>query len=301
MSLFFPQLARAAVAGAAMETGRQAVRRNNGLGFAAGGDYDGGDYYYDDILDGYWDDWGNLWYYTNGGGGGGYDFQSYLLDYPDPGPGYITDPNSPFNQAFGYYKDPYTFAIDTAAPFKPPGSDNFNWDEYWNWAKGILEPWVIPPLGGGPGPALYDPSGSQQPLPGYCPKGTYHPQNDPYACVPFPPGDPSAKKRADQQRKAMQAAASAARKAQQQQDKQCPKDPQGRKVWRNPQTGKCELVPPCPQQGQKFDPTTRRCLTPEQAKELYGSNNWLLWLLIAAGVIVIASNRGGGGSGGRKR
>lgn len=290
-----------------METGRAAVRRNNGLGFLAPGNQYGGDYFYDDFGNYYEWDWfspnvnggGWDWFFDGGGGGGGGDdFQSYLLPYSEPGMNYITDPystTSDFSDWINYYiYGPDAFLQTSEMSPLPRGfgpvplPDLQSYRDIWPWLDDR-----------GPGPALFDPSANQQPLPGYCPKGTYHPQNDPYACVPFPPDDPNAKKRADQQRKAQQSAMAAARRAQQQQDRQCPKDPQGRPVWRNPQTGKCELVPQCPQ-GTKFDSTTRRCLTPAQAKEAYGDNNWLLWLLIAAGVVVIAT-RDGGGSGGRRR
>jgi len=123
-------------------------------------------------------------------------------------------------------------------------------------------------------------------LPGYCPKGSYHPLNDPYSCVPFPP---KGKNSANPQ----QQAAQQARKQQQQQDKQCPKDPQGRPVWRNPQTGKCELAPQCPQ-GSRFDSTSRRCLTPAQFKQAYGDNSWLWWLLGGGAALLLLTRDNGG-------
>lgn len=289
-----------------METGRAAVRRNNGLGFLAPGNQYGGDYFYDDFGNYYEWDWfspninGGGWDWFFDGGGGGSDLPYYPIDldyssyWADPG----ISAGNPFEDAgdtLRLWWEGFLPSINTYEEGNLPRGygpvplpDLQSYRDIWPWLDDR-----------GPGPALFDPSGDQRPLPGYCPKGTYHPQNDPYACVPFPPDDPNAKKRADQQRKAQQSAMAAARRAQQQQDRQCPKDPQGRPVWRNPQTGKCELVPQCPQ-GTKFDSTTRRCLTPAQAKEAYGDNNWLLWLLIAAGVVVIAT-RDGGGSGGRRR
>lgn len=301
---FFPfNLAAAVATGAAMETGRGIARRN-GLGFAQG-ESGGG---YDDWGGYFFDDFGNYWEYdwfdVNYGGGGDYwpSFDSYTL--PN-----LTAPTSPLVNDYRYdidwsqyWNDFFAGNIDRVDTFAQGNYDQPSYRDItgdldyrpgiWDWLNNL-----------GPGPAQpdrqYGPAGDGALLPRYCPQGTYHPVNDPFACVPFPPNDPNAKKQASNQRKAQQAAANAARKAQQQQDKQCPKDPQGRPVWRNPQTGKCELAPVCPQ-GQKFDSTARRCLTAAQAKELYGDNNWLMWLLIAAGVLVVVKS-GGNSGGGRRR
>lgn len=280
-----------------METGRATVRNQNGLGFAAGNyESGGGDYFIDDYGFIWEADWFDPldWSYFTGGGGGG-DFQSYLLDYSEPGMNYATDPFSTtpdFSDWINYYLYGPDAFLQTSEPAPlPRGFDPFPLPPF----ESYRDIWPWPDRG--PGPAELDLPAP--PLPGYCPRGTYHPVNDPMACVPFPADNNEAKKRAQQQQKAQQQAAQAMRRAQQQQDRGCPKDPQGRPVWKNPQTGKCELRPPCPQ-GQKFDSTTRRCLTPAQAKELYGDNNWLLWLLIAAGVVIIATRDGGGG-GGRRR
>lgn len=297
---FIPALARAAAFGAAMETGREAVRRRTGLGFAAGDYWD---------FDSY-NDYGNSWDWWFGGGGGDayydYDFPIYEAEnwpsfdpiaLPDLGPAPTTGWWQDWYDLFNPDPDAPTLSIDTAEPYQWPDYRTITGDldyqnTFWDWLTNI-----------GPGSAStdpqYGPAGDGSTLPGYCPQGTYHPVNDPYACVPFPPNDPNAKKQANQQQKAQQAAANAARKAQQQQDKACPKDPQGRPVWRNPATGKCELAPVCPQ-GQKFDSTTRRCLTTAQVKEIYGDNNWWIWLLIAGGALVVL-NSGGESSGRRRR
>lgn len=287
MNNLFAQLARAAAAGAAMETGRAAAQRNNGgLGFNA--DFLGEDYFFDDFGNYY--EWS--WFDMNSGGGG-LPFLPMEFDYgafwADPG----ISAGNPYEDAgdtLRLWWEGFLPSIDTQAPSPFPNFNPFElptfdlyrdiWPGFDDRSGGSIDP------------------GSPQ-LPGYCPQGTYHPQNDPFTCVPFPENDPTAKKRAQQQQQARQQAANALRKAQQQADKQCPKDPQGRPVWRNPQTGKCELVPQCPQ-GTKFDSTTRRCLTPAQAKEVFGDNSWLWWLLIAAGVLVVAT-RNDGGSGGRRR
>ena len=291
MSAFGPQLVRALATGAALETGKAAARRGQGMGFAAGDYWD---------FDAY-EDYGNNWDWWFGGGGGDayydFDFPIYEAEnnwpsfdpiaLPDLGPAPTTGWWQDFYDLFNPDPDIPTVRIDT--------EEQGNWPDYrtitgdldyrqsiWDWLTDL-----------GPGPASmdpqYGPAGDGSTLPGYCPRGTYHPANDPYACVPFPPNDPNAKKQASAQQKAQQAAANAAKKAQQQQDKACPRDPQGRPVWRNPKTGKCELVPKCPA-GYAFDTTTGRCLTKAQAKELYGDNSWIWWV-VGIGLVVVASGR----------
>lgn len=305
MNPFYPFI-KAAAAGAAMETGRGIARRN-GLGFAAG-EYGGGEDYFFDPFGNYWE---YSWFDNIGGGGGGDYYYGDLPFYETPawpGLGPAPDPSAhearvDFNNLWDeYFANWFSGNVDTIDTFaqginQPSYRDVTGDLDYqpgiWDWLNNL-----------GPGPASpdpqYGPAGTGQGLPGYCPRGTYHPVNDPFACVPFPPNDLSAKKQANAQQKAQQAAANAAKKAQQAQDKQCPKDPQNRPVWKNPATGKCELAPVCPP-GAKFDSTTKRCLTAAQAKELYGDNNWLMWLLIAAGVLVIVKSGGGNSGGGRRR
>lgn len=299
---FFPTLAKAVAAGAAMETGREAVRRRNGLGFAAGDYWDfEGDY-----------DYGNNWdWWFGGGGGDSYtDYDFLMIEGGDQWPSFDPIPLPEMGPAptTGWWQDFYDlFSPDPDAPTLTIDTvEAGNWPDYrtitggldyqsniWDWLTNL-----------GPGPAQldpqYGPANDAPLLPGYCPKGTYHPVNDPFACVPFPANDPNAKKQASSQQKAQQAAANAAKKAQQQQDKACPKHPQGLPVWKNPATGKCEVVPQCPQ-GAKFDSTTKRCLTSAQAKELYGESNWWIWLLIAGGALVVMNSGDSGGSGRRRR
>jgi len=302
MSFFPLNLMQAIATGAAIETGRGIARRN-GLGFAQGDGGSGEDYFYDDFGN-YWE---YSWFDDVNSGGGGYDYLPYY-DTPD-WEGFSPAPSPSANDYrydfdWGQYLSDWlagnveTINTFAQAPGQQPSYRDITGDldyqpSLWDWLTNL-----------GPGPApldpQYGPAGTGQGLPGYCPQGTYHPASDPFACVPFPPNDPNAKKQASSQQKAQQAAANAARKAQQAQDKACPKDPQGRPTWRNPQTGKCELVPQCPP-GAKFDSTTKRCLTAAQAKEIYGGNNWLLWLLIAAGALVIVNNSGGSSSGSRRR
>ena len=275
-----------------MEAGRATVRKGNGLGFAAGDYYDGGADYFLDDFGNYWE-----WDWFNGGGGGtdwpSFDWIDWTGGFTEPGISasgndarYDFDWNQYWNDFFGGSLE----TINTSAPSPlPRGFDPFAlppFDPYRD-----IWPWLNDR---GPGPAQLDPSGQPQQLPGYCPRGTYHPVNDPFACVPFPADNNEAKKRAQQQQQTRQQAAQAMRRAQQQRDRQCPKLPNGQATVFNPQTGKCEPVPQCPQ-GTKFDSATRRCLTPAQAKELYGDNNWLWWLLIGGGVLLIATRDNGGG------
>jgi len=308
MSFFPLNLMQAIATGAAIETGRGIARRN-GLGFTQGDsgaeDY-GGDYFFDDF--------GNYWEYDwfNTGGGDYYGGGLPYYDTPDwTGFGPAPSPSGNdyrYDFDWGQYLSDWlsgnvesinTFA---QAPGQQPSyrdiTGNLDYqNSLWDWLTNL-----------GPGPApldpQYGPAGTGQGLPKPCYGPTYHPypighpQQD--LCVPYPENAPSAKKQVNAEKKAQQAALSAAKKAQQAADRACPKDPQGRPVWHNPTTNKCELVPPCTTPGTKFDSTTKRCLTAAQAKELYGDNNWLLWLLIAAGALVII-NSGGGSGGGRRR
>jgi len=278
------------------------LRRRQGLGFAQGDDWSGdygGDYFFDD----YGNYWEYDWFDNNVNSGGGYDLPLY--DTPD-WTGFGPSPSPSANDYrydfdWGQYLSDWlsgnveTINTFAQAPGQQPsyrditGSLDYR-DSIWDWLTNL-----------GPGPASrdsqYGPAGDGSTLPGYCPKGTYHPVNDPYACVPFPADNNAAKKQAAQQKKAQQSAANALKAAQKKQDQSCPKHPQGLPVWKNPATGKCEVVPQCPQ-GSKFDSTAKRCLTAAQAKELYGDNSWLWWLLIGGGALLLVTKNN---SGGRRR
>lgn len=275
-------------------------RRVTGLGFLESEDYyyedAAGNWYYQDSYGSYWgDSYGNYW---DSFGDGGYYYDPYSYDLPyspadfslpldqSAGSGYYTDPYGP--TSFGSLWDYINSFVQVDSPGVNTSTNQgglIPYDPYSQIQEG-LDWWAALT-----GSQSTDANGSSNPaLPGYCPQGTYHPIDNPMACVPFPPNDPNAKKQAQQQKKAAQQAASQARAAQKKQDQSCPKDSQGRLVWKNPQTGKCELVPTCPQ-GTKFDSNTRRCLTPAQEKDLYGDNNWIWWLLGAFGLALAA--RGG--------
>lgn len=289
MSAFGPQLVRALATGAALETGREVARRGQGMGFAAGEYWDFDAYY----------DYGNNWDWWFGGGGGDafYDFDFPIYEAENNWPSFDPIPLPDMGPAptTGWWQDWYDLLTQEtishpdfdAYAFNQPNLPSYRditgdldyRQNIWDWLINL-----------GPGPASmdpqYGPAGDGSTLPGYCPKGTYHPANDPYACVPFPNDNQAAKKQAAQQKKAQQSAANAMKAAQKKQDQSCPKHPQGLPVWKNPQTGKCEVVPQCPQ-GSKFDSATRRCLTPAQTKELYGDNSWMWWILGAVGAAVV--------------
>lgn len=272
----------------------ESAARQTGLGFAAG---ESGDY--DDWAGYFFDDWGNYWEYDwfSGGGGGDYypmdlpffDIPDFPIMLPEPG----ISAGSPFDALSEYLSNWLAGLVDvnyTADPYAlPQGQGDYrlpNFEPY-----GDISPVLYP----GQGPAEIDLSDV---LPGYCPRGTYHPINDPMACVPFPPADTAAKRRAAAQQKQQQQAMQQRRKQQQQQSAQCPRDPQKRPVWRNPKTQKCELVPTCPA-GSRFDQVTGRCLTTSQLNAAYGNNNWL-WLLLGGGMLLLVMTRDNR-SGGRRR
>lgn len=294
MSAFAPQLVRALATGAAVETGR-AVARRNGMGFLQFDDEEyADDYFYPYESGGGYDFGGSGWdYWFGGSGGDSYDVWPSFdpIALPDLGPAPTTGWWQDFYDLFNPDPDVPTISINTVEPGQWPDYRTITGDldyrpSIWDWLNDL-----------GPGPASmdpqYGPAGDGSTLPGYCPKGTYHPVNDPYACVPFPADNTAAKKQAAQQKKAQQSAANAMKAAQKKQDQSCPKHPQGLPVWKNPQTGKCEVVPQCPQ-GAKFDSATRRCLSAAQAKELYGDNSWLWWLIGGGAVFLLATRDSGG-------
>lgn len=302
MSAFGPQLVRALARGVAVETGREAARRNNILGFLqwdddddsgpdfypyeSGGGNDWGGYFFDDYGNYYEYDWFNV--------GGPTDYYQ-ALDYGfwdvDDGSSittYFTNEsafNPPStNSGVQDLLDWWT-ALTSERANNDPYSDLQDTLDWWTQLTGVPE---------------YGPAGTGQGLPKPCYGATYHPypighpQQD--LCEPYPDNNTAAKKQAAQQKKTQQAAANAMKAAQKKQDQACPKHPQGLPVWKNPQTGKCEVVPQCPQ-GSKFDSATRRCLTPAQVKELYGDNSWIWWL-VGGGVALMIVTRD---SGGRRR
>lgn len=166
----------------------------------------------------------------------------------------------------------------------------------------------------GPNPAIFRPDADDvgdiparplPSLPGYCPNGTYHPANDPQACVPFP--QDATARRAAQKAKAQQGRAQQRRAGQLTQP--CPSG-QARYPYtgqcaplqcpagtaRNQATGQCVKAPgaagaairqaaaQCPP-GTVYDSTARRCTAPGYGDSSSSSSGWL-WLLLAAGALL---------------
>lgn len=255
----------------------RARRQALGLGFLESYDqsYNADDgYYWEDQYGnwGYEDAWGS---YGGGSDGSTWDSFGNFIDAGQP---------AGFSSWADYIQalfTPTATITDTAEPnlpslpsTLPTSPDGLTWGGTSDW----LASWWDQITGGNP-TTTGDPS-----LPGYCPKGTYHPVNDPFSCVPFP-ADPNAKKAVQQQQKQQQQANAAAKAAQKKQDATCPKG-----QFKNPQTGQCQPIPRCPQ-GTAFDSRTQKCLTPQQAKDLYGSDwSWLWWVLGGVVVVRIASD-----------
>lgn len=161
-------------------------------------------------------------------------------------------------------------------------------------------PWetppIIPPIEFGLPPP---PPGPR--LPPACPGGTYHPypighpQQD--ICVPFPPATPS------QQRPRppgpTQPPAQAPRPPAQQQRPPSAQQPCPTGQWRNPQTGRCELIPRCTTPGTVFDQRTGRCVPAAQASQLPPPEGdvlaelkelpWWVWLVVGGGALLALS------------
>jgi len=233
------------------------------------------DYYYEDAYGNWYYDDGAGNYYGGDSGGGWYSNDAYG-NYGDDGWG-----NYWFQDWSNLDSGNPIVSTDTAEPYNLPNLDasvltspndsNFGGTSDW-WAS-VLDSLGITPTTTG------DPN-----LPGYCAKGYYHPANDPFSCIPFP-ADPAAKKAAQQQQKQQQQANAQAKAQQKKQDAACPKG-----QFKNPQTGKCQPIPQCPP-GTAFDSHLQKCLTPQQAKDLYGSDySWLWWVLGGIVVVRLASD-----------
>jgi hypothetical protein len=113
------------------------------------------------------------------------------------------------------------------------------------------------------------PSGQGQPtannqgayqLPGYCPVGTYHPLDDPFACVPFPGWGDNSSQASSQTRTAQQTAQQAARTAAQ--------------LATQNRTG--SALPGSQQTGQRTNTGQGQSLS-----DLFSKAPWPLWILLA--------------------
>lgn len=232
------------------------------LGFLPGdaGGEDAGWGWYDA---GYWNDSGG-WY--------------------EPDWAWLSDPSA------GTYWGDFTIPIgaETGCPTgTEPGCFNRprNWWD-WDWP-------TLPVPGGGnplppydevpPAPDQYGPN-----LPGYCPAGTYHPIENPYICVPFPPATPTTPTRP--QSSQQQARPSAPTRPPQ----AAPQCPQGYVF--DSKSQRC--IPTCPK-GQVFDARAGKCVpvpTNQPARnftELAQKTPWWIWAFLA-GTVLLATRDGGG-------
>lgn len=281
--------------------------KNRGLGFLSPGGEDA-DAFYDYGYEG-WSDWdfgGWDWSFNSGGGGDWWDnFDPITGDYIGGG---ADDWNwwDNFDPITGDYvgSGDTIFVGQTDAESPLPAVGGYDWQDY-------ISPWGYTPpdmpwnpwgdITGGEVPTA--PSG--QPLPGYCPAGTYHPypigdprQNE---CAPFPT-DPNARRQAqqrEQQRQQQQARQAPQQRPQQQpQGQPCP-----RGQYRDQTTRRCVPIPTCPQ-GMVFSPVSQKCVP----KTAAGSTNTIsqlakspwLWILIAGGVLLASDNGNSGGRRGRR-
>lgn len=262
--------------------GGECCKQPKGLGFLWwGGDqnaaedvYGDYDYLYDygGNYDGGWSGWDSPgWWDTSGGGSGldfwGLDDASYWDYYGwNVGPSYSPGTSPGFNVDFGFLPS------NTATGAGTYGTSNDNW-------QGLLD-WWNDLVGGVIGGS--DAGGGTNPqLPGYCPGGYYHPQNDPFACVPFPP-----ETNAQQRQKAIaagnaaNAAAKAAQAKAQQQAQGCPPNTG---LVKNAQ-GQC-VCPP----GYAANAQLKKCVlvNASLAAQANQAPDWLKYALLALGAVVV--------------
>jgi len=215
--------------------------------------------------------WGIPYDYWNGYSTGGNNNWQGLLDWWEQ----LTTGRQ------GYY-DPASdsFVIDAPGANPTTGSTggNNNWQgllDWWRDLTGGFTGNAPQPTGGG-----YD---AERGLPGYCRGGTYHPDYDPYICVPFPDETPAERNQRQQAAQRAQAAqkAAAAAKAAQQAAQPCPPNTG---LVKNPQ-GQCV----CPN-GLAFSKSQGKCvlisqLTAEDKKALEGTD-WWKYLAIGAFALI---------------
>ena len=216
-----------------------------GFGDSFWGDSNGGDYW--GFNDPFW-------------GGGSNDFWGFDNSY------------------WGGYYDPssntFVFPGNDAA-FLPANTGTNHGGDFWGFGGDFwsgLRDAISGALGG-------DGGGNNVPLLGYCPGGTYHPLNDPYACVPFPPETPEFEKqqRAAAAHKAAQDALRAQQRAQQQ---GCPPNTG---LVKNAQ-GQC-VCPP----GYAANAQLKKCVlvNPALAAQANQAPDWLKYALLALGAVVV--------------
>ncbi len=297
-----------------------AMRRRTGLGFASpgGGDYFDGsswdDVFYDYLGMGY--DPFDAAYFANGGGSGGNGWWWGNFDESGDYVGGARDPNELWNDLFYWYLSQGYDPLDAATLADAEAGSSIG-------VKTDLE-FGLPNLPSNlPGviPAPYDPTTIPlpewfandpaprpplPPLPGACYGETYHPQWDPFACVPYPDDKhPTARKQAQQKGRQQQ---QQQQKRQQQMQQKCPP---GQKPYpytgkcvpekcatgtrRNPATGECVKtqqqgeLPKCPDPRLVYDLQKKKCVVPGSSSG--SSNSWLWLLLIAGGAVAISKRR----------
>ena len=175
----------------------------------------------------------------------------------------------------GYYdpaRDTFVFPGNDAA-FLPANTGTNQGGDFWGFGDdfwGSLRDAISGALGG-----------NNPPLLGYCPGGTYHPLNDPYACVPFPPETPEFEKqqRAAAAHKAAQDAVRAQQRAQQRQQG-CPANTG---LVKNAQ-GQC-VCPP----GYAPNAQLKKCVlvNASLAAQSGQAPDWLKYALLALGAVVV--------------
>ena len=219
--------------------------------------------------------------YTGDGAGAGANDYSYYIEGGDQEADwdalyYEAAWGIPYDYWGGYY-DPNSVVDRQFISDRLPDSTSSGWQQLVDWWRDLTGGFTgnaPQPTGGG-----YD---AERGLPGYCRGGTYHPDYDPYICVPFPAETPAERNQRQQAAAKAQAAqkAAAAAKAAQQAAQPCPPNTG---LVKNAQ-GQCV----CPN-GLQFSKSQGKCvlpsqLTAEDKKALEGSD---LWKYLAIGAFVL--------------
>jgi len=174
--------------------------------------------------------------------------------------------------------------------FLPSGGDSggYDWGDWWDqfptdfgstfWGGGSIDPVNYLPV--------YGPTdATAAPLPGYCPRGQYHPADDPYACVPFPAPSSTAPARPGQT--PGPAPARPVTRPRPTAAGSCPPP-----FVYDSRSKKCQL-PPCPT-GQQYSLTLRRCVPVSQMTpaDSVVESTFPWWAIIAGGAVLIALTSG---------
>lgn len=220
--------------------------------------------------------------YTGDGAGAGANDYSYYIEGGDQEADwdalyYEAAWGIPYDYWGGYY-DPNSVVDRQFISDRLPDSTSSGWQQLVDWWRDFTGGFTgnaPQPTGGG-----YD---AERGLPGYCRGGTYHPDYDPYICVPFPDETPAERNQRQQAAQRAQAAqkAAAAAKAAQQAAQPCPPNTG---LVKNPQ-GQCV----CPN-GLAFSKSQGKCvlisqLTAEDKKALEGTD-WWKYLAIGAFALI---------------